>query len=72
MAAIDIRATGDEPIDCIVFADQDATSSGIYKIEIYDSSEVRFENSNDESSYLRKTDIDNFITALQKAKELWT
>jgi GT2 family glycosyltransferase len=69
MAAIDVREN--QPIDTIIFADEEATSAGAYKLENYCSNEIVILNNNDESVYLKHSDIDNLIAALHKAKELW-
>jgi hypothetical protein len=72
MGMYDVRTQGTEGVDEIVFADSDATTQGVYKVMAYASDELRIFADGVGSTYLRYDDIDNFILALQKAKELWS
>jgi hypothetical protein len=77
MAKLDIRKPTD-PIKYITFADDYSQCGGVRGNCVYEiaknngeSDYVYLESSVGEAVTIRMGDIDNFILALQKAKELW-
>lgn len=75
MVKLDIRTMVTDNVDTIVFSDKTSTVMDDYSCSMLqeaDGQSIVFSDvDGDKVSRLRIDDIDNFILALQKAKELW-